>query len=211
MHQAAGKAPEPHKGLRDKLGSLLTDATDIEGRWVEHYTELLSAQAMTEEPTGRGEYCETFEPSLTVEFEDKLKRVNKLNPRKASGTDWITAELLQANGGHTARHIKSIGRTMVSSVKWASQLAGAWIANIFKKKGDEQEVDAWRGVQVGSQVVKVLTDWLQPHIAPQLRKFAGPDQYAGPPQGTTIANHTLRSFNMWQCCRSGRRQLCTLI
>ena len=37
---------------------------------------------------------------------------------------------------------------MVSSGKWASQLAGAWIANIFKKKGDEQEVDAWRGVQV---------------------------------------------------------------
>ena len=74
-----------------------------------------------------------------------------------------------------------------------SQLAGAWIANISKKKGHEQEVDAWRGVQVGSQVAKV-PDWLQPHIAPQLRKFAGPDQYAGPAQGTTIANHTLRPF-----------------
>ena len=56
-----------------------------------------------------------------------------LNPRKASGTDWISAELLQAGGGHTARHFMSIGRTMVSSGKWASQLAGAWIANIFKK------------------------------------------------------------------------------
>ena len=105
MHQAAGKAPEPHKGPRDKFGCLLTDATDIEGRWVEHYTELLSAQPMTEEPTGRGECCETFEPGLTVEFEDTLRRVTKLNPRKASGTDWISAELLQAGGGHTARHI----------------------------------------------------------------------------------------------------------
>ena len=46
----------------------------------------------------------------------------------------------------------------------------------------------------GSQVAKVLTGWLQPHIAPHLRKFAGPDQYAGPSQGTTIANHTLRTF-----------------
>ena len=64
-HQTAGKAPEPHKGLRDKSGCLLADATDIEGRWVEHYTELLSAQPMTEEqPTGRGECCETFEPGF---------------------------------------------------------------------------------------------------------------------------------------------------
>ena len=111
--------------------------------------------------TGRGESCETFEPGLTVEFEDILRIVNMLNPRKASGTDWISAELLQAGGGHTARHFMSIGRTMVSSGKWASQLAGAWIANTFKKKGDEQQVDAWRGVQVGSQVAKVLTGWLQ--------------------------------------------------
>ena len=43
-------------------------------------------------------------------------------------------------------------------------------------------------------MAKVLTGWLQPHIAPQLCKFAGPDQYAGPAQGTTIANHTLRTF-----------------
>ena len=86
------------------------------------------------------------------------------------------------------------GEVEVSSGKWASQLAGAWIANIFKKKGDEQEVDAWRGVQVGSHVATVLTGYLQPHIAPQLRKCAGPDQYAGPSQGTTIANHTLRTF-----------------
>ena len=57
----------------------------------------------------------------------------------------------------------------------APQLAGAWIANIFKKKRDELEVDAWRGVQVAGQVAKVLTGWLQPYIAPQLRKFAGPD------------------------------------
>ena len=145
-HQAAGKAPEPHKGLKDKFGCLLTDATDIEGRWVEHFSELLSAQPMTE----CGECCETFEPGLTVEFEDILRIVNMLNPRKASGTDWISAELLLAGGGHTARHIMSIGRTMVSSRKWASQLAGAWIAKIFKKEGDEQEVDAWRGVLVGS-------------------------------------------------------------
>ena len=107
-----------HTRLRDKSGCLLADATDIEGRWVEHYTELLSAQPMTEEPTGRGECCETFEPGLTVEFEDMFRRVNKLNQLQASGTDWISAELLQAGGGHTARHIMSIGRTMVNSGKW---------------------------------------------------------------------------------------------
>ena len=28
-HQAAGKAPEPHKGLRDKFGCLLTDALTL--------------------------------------------------------------------------------------------------------------------------------------------------------------------------------------
>ena len=176
MHQAAGNAPEPHKGLRDKSGHLLTDATDIEARWVQHYTELLSAQPITEEQTGCGECCETCEPDLAVEFDDILTRVNKLNPRKASGSDWISAELLQAGGGHTARHTMSFCRAMVNSGKWAPQLAGAWIANIFKKKGDELEVDAWRGVQVGSQVAKVLTGWLQPYIAPHLRKFAGPDQ-----------------------------------
>ena len=49
-------------------------------------------------------------------------------------------------------------------------------------------------MQVGSQVAKVLTGWLQPYIAPQLRQFAGPDHYAEPAQGTTIANHTLRTF-----------------
>ena len=82
VHQAAGKAPEPHKGIRDKFGCLLTDAIDIEGRWVEHFSDLLSAQPMTEEPTGRGEFCETLESGLTVEFEDMLRRVNKLNPRR---------------------------------------------------------------------------------------------------------------------------------
>ena len=53
-----------------------------------------------------------------------LRRVNKLNPRKASGSDWISAELLQAGGCHTVRHIVSIGRAMVNSGKWAPQLAG---------------------------------------------------------------------------------------
>ena len=154
VHQAAGNAPEPHKGLRDKSECLLTDATDIEVRWVQHYTELLSAQPITEERTGCGECFETCEPDLAVEFDDILRRVNKMNPRKASGSDWISAELLQAGGGHTARHILSIGRAMVNSGKWAPQLAGAWIANIIKKKGDELEVDAWRGVQVGSQVAR---------------------------------------------------------
>ena len=120
-HQAAGNAPEPHKGLRDKSGCWLTDATDIQARWVEHYTELLSAQPITEEPTGCGECCETCEPGLAVEFDDILGRVNKLNPRKASGSDWIYAELHQAGGGHTARHIRSIGRAMVNSGKWAPQ------------------------------------------------------------------------------------------
>ena len=36
--------------------------------------------------------------------------------------------------------------------------------------------------------------WSQPHVAPQLRKYVGPDQYAGPALGTVIANHTLRTF-----------------
>ena len=123
-HQAAGKAPEPHRGLRDKSGCLLTDATDIQARWVQHYTELLSAQPITDEPTGCGECCETCETDLAVEFDDILVRVNKLNPRKASGSDSISAELLQAGGGHTARLIMSIRRAMVNSGLHSSLVPG---------------------------------------------------------------------------------------
>ena len=61
VQQAAGKAPEPHKRLRDKSGCLLSDAKDIEGRWVEHYTKLLSAQPITEESTGSGKCLEMSE------------------------------------------------------------------------------------------------------------------------------------------------------
>ena len=75
VHQAAGNAPEPHKGLRDKSGCLLTDATDIEARWVEHYTELLLAQPITEETTGSGECVRTYEPGLAVGFAAILTRV----------------------------------------------------------------------------------------------------------------------------------------
>ena len=39
-------------------------------------------------------------------------------------------------------------------------------------------------MQVGSQVAKVSTGCLQPHVAPQLCKYAGPDQYADPALGT---------------------------
>ena len=153
VQQAAGKAPEQHKGLRDQSGRLLTDATDIEGRWVEHYTELLSAQPITEESTTCGKCTETFEPGLAVEFDDILKRVNKLNPRKASGSDWISAVVLQAGAGHTALHIMSIGRTMVSSGKWAPQLAGVWIANIFKKKKETN----WKSTL--GEVCRLVVRW----------------------------------------------------
>ena len=64
--QAAGKAPEPHKGLRDKSGCLLTDAEDIEGRWVEHYTEMLSAQPITEESTRSAKCLEMSESGLSI-------------------------------------------------------------------------------------------------------------------------------------------------
>ena len=72
----------------------------------------------TETSLGKGTHPESPDSGLVVDFVVVLKRVNKLNPRKDCGSGWISAELLQAGGGHMRVLRRVAGQPMYNAGQW---------------------------------------------------------------------------------------------
>ena len=72
----------------------------------------------TETSLGKGTRPESPDSGLVVDFVVVLKRVNKLNPRKACGSGWISAELLQAGDGYMRVLRRIAGQPMYKAGQW---------------------------------------------------------------------------------------------
>ena len=103
--------------------------------------------------------------------------------------------MLRAGGGHAARQLTDLSSMMCSTGHFPKVWRGAWIANIYKHKGEEAECGNWRGIQICGHPIKVVCSWLQDLVSPGLRKFMGAWQFGAPRMGTILANHSLR---VWQ-------------
>ena len=120
VKRMAGQPPNPHKGIKHEDGHILTEQTEIEQRWKRHYCEVLAAT-----DTGGEAKCAAGKPldviSDKLNFAHFLKMVRKLNGDKAVGPDGITAHLLQAAVGHSARHLLALSRMAYSSGTYPTQ------------------------------------------------------------------------------------------
>ena len=190
---SGGKPPAPHQGINDESHTLLTDIADIEQRWTRHYCDLLAAvpnsSADTEAPEGR-----ITGDAVKPSFEQIHGRIGKLNEHKATGLCDVSASLMKAGGGHASRQLADIASMMGERGHFPKVWRGAWLANIYKNKGEEAECGNYRGIQVCGQPVKVVCGWLQSIISPALRGFMGNWQFGLPRMGTALANHTLRTW-----------------
>ena len=83
--------------------------------------------------------------------------IKHLPRRKSTGTNEISAELLQAAGEPGAQWIVSLFQEILRTGDVPAELRGGRLAKLFKGKGRNDVVDNYRGLLVSNHNTKVFT------------------------------------------------------
>ena len=88
-------------------------------------------------------------------------KIESLNGNKGLGPDGISAHVLKLGGKWLASQLCTLLSTFSAAV---GRVPAAWrggrMANIYKKKGDPDNCNSYRGILVSSHVSKILTDFV---------------------------------------------------
>ena len=195
IKRLSGVAPRPLKGLKNKTGDILRNEIEIRQRWIEHYTEVLSATFAN----SLDEACPQCTPKFQVgSFWPSLYTifcmVISLDGNRGVGTDQISAFFYKIAPWSVARFLLYVIRRAILEERFPGPWRGSRLCNLFKK-GSPLECDNYRGLSVGDHIAKVLAGLLYDHLCPFYMKAVGSDQFGATPlRGSDFASHILRSF-----------------
>ena len=196
VQKLAGKPPDPHKGINDEAGVLLTDASAIGQRWLRHHANVLSAIVSKNVSS----HCPVVPPSAGTSdfnptFDDVCRYFFGLNGRRGLGLDGISALVRKCGGKLMATLLWRLVAMAVSRGRYPVLWRGGRLINIFKRKGSAADCDSWRGILVSDHAGKVLSSLLYENIEEKYQRFVGSSQFGGvPAMGTALASHVLRSM-----------------
>lgn len=144
--------------VKDKKGSLLKGREEIQGRWNEHFAELLNqsrpvtATALDALP----QYPVLEELDQPPTMEELKKALTCMANGKAPGVDGIPTELLKKGGPKLWKELLALMQKIWADESTPVDFKTANIAKIYKKKGDKSDCGNYRGISLLVAAGKLL-------------------------------------------------------
>ena len=198
--------PRLSAAVLDKNGDLVNGKDEVQGRWTEHFKEILNRDEPPNPITqGEGDIIggvlqeiKTDEPTR-----DEIRAtVKRLQNKKSPGVDSITAELLKAHVDFATERIHQL----TCKVWRHEQIPRDWNRGLIiklPKKGNLKECKNWRGITLLSIVAKILgkiiIDRIRDGVDCRLRKEqAGYRKGRGTTEQVFILRNIIEQVNEWQ-------------
>ena len=127
----AGNPPDPHKGIHDESGVLLTDSHAVGQRWLRHHAKVLSADVCQDV----AQHCPPATPTpgasaFSHSLGDVHRKLRKLNGDLGVGPDGISAHVLQRGGQHLELQLHSLVSMSISTARYLVPWRGGHLANL---------------------------------------------------------------------------------
>uniref|UniRef100_A0A8D9E7Z9 Craniofacial development protein 2 n=1 Tax=Cacopsylla melanoneura TaxID=428564 RepID=A0A8D9E7Z9_9HEMI len=157
--------------VKDQQGNVITNQDEIAKRWVEYFSQLLSA----EEP----EQTLDFVFPVTVDrevrpptFDDLKEIVSKLKNNKSCGEDEIFTELLKYGGDELIQRLRHLMDIIWEHERMPDEWKTAIITPIHKKN-DPLMCDNYRGIALLNVTYKILSLLILRRLAPLSEEIIG--------------------------------------
>ncbi len=152
--KSGGSAP-----IRTADGSkLLTEKSEILGRWAEHFNSLLNCPStMSQDAIDDIPQRPIIEDlDLPPTLDEVGKAVKQASSGKAPGADGIPAEIFKHGGSHMLHKLHSLFTHIWANKCVPQDMKDASIVHLYKRKGDKTCCDNHRGISLLSIAGKIL-------------------------------------------------------
>ena len=198
--------PRLSAAVLDKNGDLVNGKDEVQGRWTEHFKEILNRDEPPNPITqGEGDIIDGVLQEIKIDkpTRDEIRAtVKRLQNKKSPGVDSITAELLKADVDFATERIHQL----TCKVWRHEQIPRDWNRGLIiklPKKGNLNECKNWRGITLLSIVAKILgkiiIDRIRDGVDCRLRKEqAGYRKGRGTTEQVFILRNIIEQVNEWQ-------------
>ena len=194
--------------LKAKNGEPIEDKKEQLQRWIQHYSELYSAEKEVNPELDQAL------PSLPVisELDDEptkqelLEALNSLPSGKATGEDNIPAEVLKENSEVLLQHLHSLLLQCWRQQEIPHKMRNAKIVTLYKNKGDKGDCNNYRGISLLSITGKVFARI----ILKRLQKLAEqilPESQCGFRAGRSTTDMIFTLRQLQEKCREQQKPL----
>ncbi|BHF80036.1 hypothetical protein SprV_0702316500 [Sparganum proliferum] len=161
--------------------TLLTEKTQILQRWVEHFRGVLNRPStISDAAIARLPQVETnadfdFPPSL----QETIRAVKQLSGAKASGSDAIPTEIYRHDGPKFMDHLTALFQEMWRQGEVPQDFRDATIVHLYKRKGNRQLCDNYRGISLLNIAEKIFARILLNRLNHHLEQGLLPESQCG--------------------------------
>ena len=136
--------------IKSNNNSILTEHSDILGRWHQFYSQLYHSNRTT------FAYFDEEEGAITnVEIDELLLALRQLKAGKATGPDGLSVEMLRAGGQRLHKLLLDLINLIITTRNIPEQLIVSEIILLFKK-GDLRDCGNYRPISLLCHVYKLM-------------------------------------------------------
>ncbi|BHF63366.1 hypothetical protein SprV_0200635800 [Sparganum proliferum] len=164
----------PTKGTAALLSAdgstLLTEKTQILQRWAEHFRGVLNRPStISDVAIDRLPQVETnVDLDLPPSLQETIRAVQQLSSGKATESDAIPAEVYKHGGPQLMDHLTALFQEMWRQGEVSQDFKDATIVHLYKRKGNRQVCDNYRGISLlniaGKIFARILLNRLNNHL-----------------------------------------------
>ena len=165
IRKLTGKSANQTSIVKDKDGSMITDAAKVKTRWKQYFEELyndpnpVDERILVELENNRDE-----EPTPSIMIEEVTRAIERLKTGKAPGIDNITAEEIKAaTEGNGMQVIFKLCKRIWDEEVFPKEWKRAIIVPVYKKK-DKLDCNNYRGISLLCHSSKILTTIIMERI-----------------------------------------------
>ena len=171
-------------------------AQEVKEAWQDHNARvfqgtIIDRSALRQAPPAQLDVSSEFDVG-EVATQNAYRR---LGTNKGVGYDRIPAGLLQAGGAALACKYSTVNERIRANAAWPSQWRGGRSQDLFKKKSETKEPDAYWNLLLADDASKGLTSMIKEAIdQPHSRNMPDCQYGAMPNRGTDMASHLVQSL-----------------
>ena len=156
--------------IKSRDGTLLTEKTDIQKRWTEHFDMLLNRPSTIDQSAIDKMEQRPMVDKLAEQpnVKEVLEAIQQLQPGKAPGPDGIPPEVYKEGGSILADKLTSLFQDFWELGEVPQDFKDANIVHLYKNKGDRALCDNYCGISLlsiaGKILAKVIISRLSNHL-----------------------------------------------
>ena len=188
-----GQTTKPPVRRRD--GTKTHTEEERKEEWTKHFAGVYCGEVVARTALQKQTAMDVDLPKLGISAVEVEMALGRLGTNKGVGYDLLPAEVLRAGGTGLYAAIALLYGKVVDELAWPVQWSGGRIADVYKRKGDKDDMDAYRGILLNCHMSKGLAVHLDGYVNAHYSENMPLNQFgATAKRGTDAATMLVRSF-----------------